>query len=592
MSASDTNRRLASLFEEMAAALELLGENPFRANADQRVARTISGLSQDLEAMVKEDEDTALSRLQELPGVGKSSAEKIIEFVESGAIAEHGELVKKVPPGLFRILEIPGLGPKTVRLMWQEQNITDIPALKKALDSGSLESLPRMGAKTIDNIRKALEFSQQAGERTPLGVAMPIAEAILEHLHDSVKGVKHLQYAGSLRRGQETIGDIDILIACTNSESAAEAFTTMPWVEQVLAKGDTKCSVRLEYHGRKVQADLRMVDAKAWGAALLYFTGSKEHNVRLRERAIKQKMRLNEYGLFRGLDERPQETGAKVVAAKTEEDIYKALGLAWIPPELREDIGELEHDVPTLIEIEDIKAELHAHTTASDGKLSIEELAECAKARGFHTIAVTDHSKSSVIANGLDEDRLKSHIEAVREVNAKLKGITVLAGSEVDILPDGALDYTDKVLKSLDIVVASPHVSLRQDPQSATKRLLKAIRNKYVHIIGHPTGRLLSSSGREGLQPDMEAIFAAAAEHNTALEVNANWRRLDLRDAHVRAALKHGCLIAIDTDAHSEQHFDFLRYGVLTARRGGLEASSCINTWSAKKLHDWLKSKR
>jgi DNA polymerase (family 10) len=312
--------------------------------------------------------------------------------------------------------------------------------------------------------------------------------------------------------------------------------------------------------------------------------------VRLREIAIRRGLRLNEYGLFEGTEERPQESGREPVAAATEEEIYDALGLPFIEPELREDRGELDREPPKLIELGDVRAELHAHTTASDGKLSIEELARCAIDRGFHTLAITDHSPSQVIANGLDPVRLRRHVEAVREADAKISGIRLLAGSEVDVLGDGRLDYDDDLLAELDVVVASPHAALRQSPEAATERLLRAIRHPLVHVLGHPTGRLINR--REGLSPDMNALFEAAVEHDVALELNANWHRLDLRDAHLRSALDRGCKIAIDTDAHREEHFDFLVYGILTARRAGMEAAACINCWPADELLAWLRSKR
>lgn len=587
--ATNTNARLAVIFDQMAAALELTGANPFRVNSDARVARVLKDLSQDVEAIIDEDPGQGIKQLTKIEGIGKGSAERIVEYLETGEIAEHTELLSKVPAGLFGVLDIPGLGPKTVKLMWDQLGITSIEDLKAKLDSPELRELPRMGAKTIENIRKALQFKEKAGSRTPIGIVRPVAIELVEALR-KVKGAEQVEYAGSLRRGQETIGDIDILVACKDADAMREAFCSYEGVTQVLARGDTKCSVRLDVRGLVIQADLRLVPRAAFGAAWLYFTGSKDHNVRLRERAIKKKHRLNEYGLFKGLDEKPQQSGEKPVAAAKEQDVYKALGLPFIPPELREDRGELEADIPDLIELKDIKAELHAHTTASDGKLSLDELIDCAESRGYHTLAVTDHSVSSVIANGLDVERLRAHMKQIRAANDKRKKITVLCGAEVDILPDGTLDYEDKVLAELDVVVASPHVSLRQDSKTATKRLLSAIENPYVHIIGHPTGRMVGT--REGLEPDMNALIAAAKAHNVALEINANWKRLDLRDTHVRAAVQAGCLIAIDTDAHREQHFDYLIYGVLTGRRGWLGAEQCINTWSAKKLHAWLKSKR
>ncbi|MHC5023965.1 MAG: DNA polymerase/3'-5' exonuclease PolX, partial [Planctomycetota bacterium] len=480
------------------------------------------------------------------------------------------------------------LGPKTVKLLWEKAGVTDVPSLVKAMDAGELEKLPRMGAKTIQNIRESLEFVAKAGDRSRLGQALPVAEAIVASL-EKIKGTKQVAYAGSLRRGRETIGDIDILASSTQPKVLSKSFREMQGVTKVLAAGETKSSVRLE---AGIQVDLRVVDDATFGAALLYFTGSKQHNVVLRERAIKMGFRLNEYGLFPDDDEPepPQQRGVKPVARKTEAQIYQKLDLPLIPPELREDRGEIGATLPTLLELDDIKAELHAHTIASDGKMTIEELAQAAKARGFHTVAVTDHSKSSIQANGLDERHLRAHIEAIREADATVKGITILAGSEVDILGDGHLDYDDDLLAELDIVVASPHVALRQDPKKATKRLLKAIAHPLVHILGHPTGRLINT--REGLHPDIEALVAAAIEHDTALEINASFMRLDLRDVHVKAAADAGALIAINTDAHAPEHLEFLRYGVLTARRGWLTKASCVNAWTKPKLAKWLQAKR
>ena len=383
----------------------------------------------------------------------------------------------------------------------------------------------------------------------------------------------------------------------TIPERFSNAFCEMPGVDEVLVHGETKSSVRMSIPSprggadAKIQVDLRVVPEESWGTALMYFTGSKEHNVRLRERAKKKGLTLNEYGLFPDDDENepPQKRGVKAKASKTEASIYKALGVAFVPPEIREDRGELDlDDTPRLIEVDDIKAELHAHTTASDGSMSIEELATAAKERGFHTIAVTDHSKSQQVASGLSEERLREHIEAIRE--AKVAGISILTGSEVDIMPDGDLDYDDELLAELDVVVASPHWSLQQKPEKATKRLLRAIEHPLVHVLGHPTGRLINKRG--GLEPAMGEIIAAAIEHNVALEINSHWMRLDLRDTHVRAAVEAGALIAIDCDVHGVGDFDNIAYGVATGRRGWLTPDLVVNTWGKKKLHDWLKSKR
>ena len=575
-----TNVEIAARFTEMARALELLGANRFRVIAHEKVARILEELTDDVAELHSMEQLTAID------GIGDGSAKKIIEYLDTGRIAEHEELREQVPAGLFEVMEIPGLGPKTVRTLWEKAGITDLDTLRAKLDAGGLEDLPRMGKKTIDNIRAAIEFAAKGAERTRLGTALPAAEAIVERLR-SVSGVTQIEYAGSLRRGQETIGDIDILAATSDPDALRDAFTTHHDVDQVLAAGETKSSVRLD---RGIQCDLRIVEADAFGAALLYFTGSKQHNIVLRERAIKRGWRLNEYALAES-DAEDRATTGRIIASKTEEEIYTALDLPWIPPTLREDRGEFDREIPTLISIDDIRAELHAHTVASDGRMSIRELAQQAIDRGFHTIAITDHSRSSVQANGLSEDRLRTHIDAVRTVAEELKkDITLLAGSEVDILIDGSLDYDDDLLAELDVVVASPHASLRQDSKTATKRLLAAIRHPLVHILGHPTGRLINR--RQGLEPDMRQLIAAAVEHDTALEINANHYRLDLRDTHIRAAVEAGALLAINTDAHSPIDFDQLRYGVLTAQRGWLTADRCLNAFPAAKLHRWLKAKR
>ena len=586
---SKTNEALYQIFSEMASALELLGANPFRSVSNNRVAREIRDLTDDIAEVAGADLSTAVGRLSALSGIGKGSAKRIVEFLETGEVAEHQALMAKVPEGLFAVLAVPGIGPKAARLMWQDLEIASIADLKAQIDTPAFAALPRMGAKKIENIRQAIQFSEQAGERIPIGKALPIAEALLDALA-ALPGVDKADYCGSLRRGRETIGDIDFLVTCTDPDVVRTFFTEGPSVTQVLANGETKCSVRLETDGVAVQADLRLVPAEVYGAALMYFTGSKDHNVRLRERSIKRGMRLNEYGLFEGNEERPQDRGQAPVAAATEEAIYAALELPFIAPELREDRGELDRAPVRLIEVSDIGAELHSHTTASDGRLSIEALALAARARGLHTIAITDHSVSQVIANGLTPERLVEHMAAIRAVDARLDDIAVLAGAEVDILADGRLDYEDSLLAQLDVVVASPHAALGQDSASATARLLAAIRHPLVHVIGHPTGRVINR--RAGLDPDMTTLYRAAAEHGTALEINANPRRLDLRDNHVRGALAHGCVLAIDTDAHRQENFELLRYGVLTGRRGGLTPEVCINTWSHDDLTAWLKRKR
>lgn len=560
-----TNTELAKMFHTMATVLEIMGENAFKVNANSKVARALEDLVEDVATI--EDVTT-------IPGVGKSSAKKIAQYIESGEMFEYQQLIASIPHGLLDVMNVQGLGPKTVRRLWQEADVTDIPSLREAIENGRLASLPRMGKKTIENITQSLDFLATNANRTRLGVVLPIAENLIAQLK-VLKGVTNMRYAGSLRRGKETIGDIDILASTDEPKLLTDTFCAMSDVEKILAQGDTKCSVRLDVG---LQVDMRVVDVVKFGAALLYFTGSKEHNIVLRERAIKQDKKLNEYGLD------PSNL------SETEEVIYADLGMPWIPPEVREDHGEFAcNETPMFITSKDILCDLHCHTTASDGHMSIEELATIAIARGFHTIAVTDHSQSQGQANGLKPDRLRTHIDLIREKNETISGVTILAGSEVDILPDGTLDYDDELLAMLDIVVASPHAALQQSPEDATKRLLAAIEHPLVHIIGHPTGRIINK--RKGLEPDIPTLVAAAVECDTALELNANSYRLDLKDTHVRAACEGGAVIAINTDAHRPEDFDQLQYGILTARRGWAEPKNCINCLEHDELQTWLLRK-
>ncbi len=611
------NSAVASRLGQIAQLLELTGADKFRVLANQKAARVIDALSTDLASLAADR-----AALLQIDGIGPKIADKIIEFAATGRITELDDLRAQVPPGLPELLTIPGLGPKTVRMVWLEAGVVDLANLKRIIADGTILTLPRMGEKAVEKLKASIAIMAEANLRLPLGIALPIAQRIAATMR-AVKGSSEAAYAGSLRRGRDTVGDIDILVATTNPAAAAEAFCSQPGITQVISKGESKCSVRLRVESipgdfpdagdtdcaspatgeagaaaatdtaRSVQVDLRIIPAASWGAAMLYFTGSKEHNVRLRQRALDLGLTLNEFGLFPNdnADTPPQQRGIKPVAAKTEADVFKALGFPLVPPELREDRGELLlKKIPRLVEVADIRAELHAHTTASDGSMSIAQLAAAAKARGFHTIAVTDHSQSSAIANGLKPARLREHIAAVRAEAEKTTGITILCGSEVDILADGDLDYTDELLAELDVVVASPHASLLQEPERATARLLKAIRHPLVHILGHPTGRLILK--RRGLEPDMAALIAAAKECSVALEINAHWLRLDLRDTHVYAAVKAGCLIAINCDVHASEDFENLRYGVLTGRRGWLTPELCVNTWDAPRLHAWLGDKR
>ena len=590
-SMSQTNAKLSRVFQQMADVLEVLGANRFKVIAFQKAARVLGELADDVAGMDSKE-------LRAVEGIGKGMADRIETFVETGGLPEAIELLEKVPAGVVKMLDIPGLGPKTVSILWRDAGLNDTAQLTAALETGELEALPGFGKKKIENIKKNLAFAEQAGKRAKIGKAMPLALWFVEQLKQ-LKQVKQIEYAGSLRRGRETIGDLDLLVAANEKDAAAimDAFVGLEVVADVIAKGATKSSIRTEEDsvGGGMQVDLRVVPTASYGAALMYFTGSKDHNVRLRERAISMGMKLNEWGLIKTDSE-------ETIAGKTEAEVFKALKLAWVPPELREDRGEValaedSHKAgdaiagPPLIELSDIRAELHTHTTASDGMWTIEELATAAAKRGFHTVAITDHSKGQVQANGLSEERLEKHIIAVRKVAEKLKSkITVLAGSEVDILADGRLDYPDSLLKELDVVVASPHAALTQEPAKCTKRFLKAIEIPYITIMGHPTGRLIGR--REGLSPDMGALFKAAAERGIAMEINANHWRLDLRDTHAKAAIAAGVKLAINTDAHGPADLDQLQYGILTARRAGVTKKDVVNCMTKAALAKWLKSTR
>jgi len=604
------NASIAECLRRIARLLEVTGADKFRILSHEKAARVIEGLTVNLAALAGDRK-----KLTEIEGVGPRIADKIVEYCTTGRMKELDELAATVPAGVVELMNISGLGPKSAAVFWKDGGITSLAALKAAIADGSLAKLPRMGAKSVEKLKESIALAELNNVRLPLGLALPVAERVVAFVK-AIPGVMDAQFAGSLRRGRETIGDIDVLASGTlaDAPSIFAAFRAMPGVVAIIASGETRCSVHvlidravaaapvpdsdpaaLPPPGRSVQVDLRVLEPASWGAALMYFTGSKEHNVQLRERALKMGYTLNDYGLF-PLDKNddgereaaPHKRGVKSVAGTSEREVFAALKLPWIPPEAREAGGELDFTAePRLLELADIKSELHAHTIASDGSMTIEQLAARAKERGFHTIAVTDHSKSSFQARGLTVERLHEHVEAVRKAAEKIKGIQILAGSEVDILTDGSLDYDDATLALLDIVIASPHASLTQDPAKATARLLAAIKHPRVNILGHPTGRLINR--RPGLSPDMDALIAAAVEHDVALEINAHWHRLDLRDSHVRAAMKAGALIAVDCDVHEEDDFDNLRFGVQTARRGWATPERCINTWDAKKLRQWLR---
>lgn len=574
-----TNTEVARVFQEIADLMEINGDDGFRVNAYRRVVRTIEDLPSEL------NDIAARGKLEELAGIGKASAQKIQELLTTGKLTLHEELRAAMPVGLLEMLHIPGLGPKKVALLWKEVGVDSIDALSKAIAAGALATLRGFGDKSIEKIKSGIEFLKRVAGRTRIGAAWEIAQEFRAALL-KIKGVHRCECAGSLRRGVETIGDIDLLCVADNGPQVIDAFTRLPGVTQVQAAGDTKGSVLVERRaGRAIQVDLRVVPAESFGAAWQYFTGSKEHNVKLREMAVKHGWTLNEYALSEA------DTG-KVIAAREEVDIYKKLGLPWIPPELRENRGEfaLKETPKDLLTIEDIQGELHLHTTASDGRNTIEEMAAAAIALGYKFICITDHSQSSAIANGLKPERLELHIRAIHAAARKFPHFTLWAGAEVDIHSDGTLDYDDELLAKLDWVVASIHVGQGTDMAANTRRSLAAIRNPYVNVLAHPTGRLLNK--RDAMPLDIEKIAREAAETGTALEINASTFRLDLKDQHARLAAELGAVISINCDAHSTDQFDQMQFGVVTARRAWLKRDQVLNTWPVKRIREFVMKKR
>jgi len=570
------NADLVRAFERIADLLEIDGADGFRINSYRRAARTLKDAGEDAAVLARE------GRLQELPGIGKGTAQRIQQFLDTGHIDVLDELEAKFPPGLPGLLDIPGMGPKKVALVHAQLAVKSLDDLKKVISSGELEKLPGLGATSVKKIAEGIAFLEKSGDRTPLGIALPIAEVFLDRVR-ALRGVKQAELAGSLRRGVETIGDIDIVCDAADGEKIIKQFVAFEGVKRVLAAGATKGSVTVEIGaGKELQIDLRVVDSDSYGAALQYFTGSKEHNVRLRERAIAKKWRLNEYGLF---------DGERSITGKREADIYKKLGLPCLPPELREDRGELElKETPELVTVEDIRGDLHMHTVASDGRCTIEEMAAAAKERGYEYIAICDHSKSSTIANGLSVERMVEHMAKIRAVAKKTKGIAILVGCECDILANGSMDYPDEILAQCDWVVASIHSAQGSTKYTPTQRTLAAIENPYVSMIGHPTGRLLNK--RAAMELDMTAVVQAAAKNGTILEINSSWQRLDLKDIHVRMALAAGVTLGINTDAHHTEQLAQVRFGVLTARRGGATKADVVNCLPLAELRKRIRRKR
>ena len=570
------NQEIARAFNEIADLLELKGENPFRIRAYRRAAQNLESMGRDITDM-PEDERTSIQ------GIGKDLSGKITEYATTGKIKTLEELRREIPVGLTEIMAIPGVGPRTAKLLFDKLNIQNIDELENHAREGKLQGLPGIKKKTEENILRGIEFMKRGRERQPLGMVLPIAEEIINRLRKE-GSVRKAELAGSLRRWKETIRDIDILVTSTDPAAVMNAFVRIPSVEEVLLKGPTKTSVVLK---EGLQVDLRVVEEGSFGAALQYFTGSKAHNIRIREMAVRKGLKVNEYGVFREKDGRK-------LGGRDEEDVYRILGLQYIPPELREDTGEIEAaqkgKLPSLITLEDIKGDLHVHSRWSDGRHRIEELAETAKQLGYRYIAITDHSKGLGIAGGLTEEQLIEEMREVEALNRRLKDFRVLMGIEVDIRSDGLLDFSEETLRELDFVIASIHSGFRQSRDQLTKRVLSAIKCPYVNAIAHPTGRIIGE--REAYEIDMKAVLEAAKEAGTALEINAFPFRLDLNDRHIREAKELGIPLIISTDTHIKEQFGFMRYGVATARRGWLAKEDVVNTLDLKELEVFLKKSR
>lgn len=582
-----SNREIANIFETVADMLQIKGEVIHRILSYRRASETIREVPRDLRAIAAE------GKLTDIPGIGDTLAAKINEMLETGQLEFYNRLAAEIPPGVVDMMRVNGVGPKKAAMFWKELGLISIPELETAARAGKLRDLSGMGAKSEQKIIEGIEALARQTGRASIGVALPAAQAILDTLLQ-IPAALEGTVAGSLRRGRPTIGDIDLLVAVAHMDDAApimDMFVAMPSVARILGHGPTKSSVELH---SGLQVDLRVLAKERWGTALCYFTGSQAHNIKMRELALKKRLSLNEHA-FSPVDDNDViiETAEKLLCA-TEAEVYAVVGLPWIAPEMREDAGEIEAaatgKLPTLITRADLRADLHMHTTWSDGALPIREMAEQARQRGHEYIVITDHSRSLGIANGLSIERLLAQQAEVREVDAALgPDFRVFHGTEMDINADGSLDYPDEILAQLDFVIASLHVSLRQPRDQITRRLLNAIENPHVDLIGHPRAQLIPS--REPVDVDMDAVFAAAARYGTALEINANPHRLDLEAQFARRAVEMSILLSINTDAHAAPELDLTDYGVLTARRGWVEAGSVINSWPVERFLEWVRSR-
>ena len=578
------NKAIAGILYETADLLEIDGADSFRIRSYRNAAEAIEAQPLQISEIIGEPKQVLA-----IPGIGKGMLANLQEMLKEGRLSLHAEMLKKYRPTMLDLLKIQGLGPKTIALIWSAFQVCDVEGLEKLAREGKIQTLPRMGEKQEKKLLKAIEDYRRVAGRFLLDAAEIQAQKIIEHL-SSIPGIENVTPAGSLRRGRETVGDLDILVtgkACiadADRETCIDHIIKLPGLMEIIARGDNKVSFRMR---GGMQVDVRFLSPDSFGAAMQYFTGSKSHNVALRQRALKMGYTLSEYSLAKLED-------AKPVAGKTEADIYARLELDYIPPELRENLGELDaaenHSLPNLISQQDIRGDVHMHTVETDGRNTIEEMAEAAKARGYEYMAITDHSKNLAFANGLDDARAVQHIQKIRAANEAIKGIKIFAGIEVDILADGALDLSDSVLEQMDIVIASVHSHMSQSPIEMTSRFIRAIENPNTSLIGHPTGRLLLR--RDAYQFDMDAVLKAAAKHKVAMELNAYPDRLDLCDRHLRLAKQYGVKIVINTDSHHTSHMEKIKYGILQARRAWLTKDDVLNTLPPQKFakamkHSW-----
>jgi DNA polymerase (family 10) len=571
------SQEVANIFREIAQILEIKGENVFRIRAYERAAQTVDNLGDKLESIASQD------KLTTLPGIGTDLAAKIKEIIDTGSLKYYNQLKKSIPSGLIDMLAIQGLGPKTVKLFYDKLEIDSIKKLEKYAKSGKLQELEGIKAKTEENILRGIELRKKSSERTLFYLAAKIADNFIEQIK-KIKEVDKIEVAGSLRRKKETIRDIDILVTSKKPLVVMDKFVQLPLVAEVLAKGQTKASIIAKESN--IQVDLRVIERKSFGSALIYFTGSKEFNIRLRQLAIRKNYKVNEYGVFS--TKTKKET---LVAGKTEKEIFSLMKMDYISPELREDRGEIEaalkKKLPKLIEKSNIKGDLHVHSVYSDGRNTIEEVAKAAKSFGFKFIGISDHSQSLRVANGLSVKELHKKIKEVKAVDKRLSGIKVLCGTEADILSDGQIDYPDSVLKELDFVIAAIHSGFKQSREQLTKRIISACKNKYVNIIAHPTGIL--SGMRDAYEIDLEEVLKAACDHKVALEINCHPQRLDLNDINAMKAKEAKAKLFLGTDSHDISQFEFIDLGVNIARRGWLKESDVINCMDLTALLKWLK---